>query len=54
MGNLEDKDEFFVMDMSTYHVIWGTKWQRKFGVVKTNFEEQCVELEYMGTKYRIM
>jgi len=50
MGNFNDKDDFLVMDMSRYHVILGTKWRQNYGVVKTNFEEQGIELEYMGSK----
>ena len=39
--------------MRRYDVILGTKWLRKFGSIKTNFEEQWLELEFGGVRHRL-
>jgi hypothetical protein len=53
MGKMKDRDDFFIMEMNHYDVILGTKFLQKLRVVKNNFEEQWIEVQYIGVKSRI-
>ena len=53
MGKMKDRDDFFIMEMNHCDVILGTKFLQKLRVVKNNFEEQWIEVQYIGVNSRI-
>jgi len=49
MGELEDRYDFFIIQMYHYDMILGTKWVQKMGFFR-NFEEQWVDFNQKGRK----
>jgi len=53
-GELEEKDDFFIIEMHCYNMILGTKWLQKYRDVCTNFKEKWVEVNHRGRKIGIL
>lgn len=53
LGDLKYSRKIFLMGMSRYEIILGKKWLQNFGNIYTDFEEQWIELERHGNKFKI-